>query len=80
MDEEFAPYGILVNAVAPGFVDTEMTRATMSPKIQEQISRIPLERMAKPEEIAEVILFLASDKAGYITGQTIIVDGGYSLQ
>lgn len=79
MAEEFAPYGILVNAVAPGFVDTEMTRATMSEKIKEQIGRIPLKRTAKPEEIAEAILFLASDKANYITGQTLIVDGGYSL-
>ncbi|MEK6840542.1 MAG: SDR family NAD(P)-dependent oxidoreductase [Nanoarchaeota archaeon] len=80
MAEEFAPHGILVNAVAPGFTQTEMTKSTMSPKIHEQISRIPLGRMASPEEIAEAVLFLASDKANYITGQTIVVDGGYSLR
>ncbi len=79
MAEEFAPYGILVNAVAPGFVDTEMTGASLSPKIISQMDGIPLKRMAKPEEIAEVILFAASDKASYITGQTIVVDGGLSV-
>ena len=78
MAEEFAPY-ILVNAVAPGFVETEMTKASMSPKIQGQIDKIPLKRMARAEEIAEAILFLASDKANYINGQTLIVDGGYSI-
>ena len=79
MAEEFAPYHIRVNAVAPGFVDTEMTRATMSPRIQRQLDKIPFKRMANPDEIAEVILFLASDKASYITGQTLVVDGGYSV-
>ena len=80
MAEEFAPYGILINSVAPGFVDTEMTHATLSPKIQAQIDQIPLKRMAKPEEIAEMICFLASNRANYITGQTICVDGGYNLK
>lgn len=79
MAEELAPYGILVNAIAPGFVNTEMTKATMSPIILKQIGKIPLKRMARAEEIAGTILFLASDKADYITGQTIVVDGGYSL-
>jgi NAD(P)-dependent dehydrogenase (short-subunit alcohol dehydrogenase family) len=79
MAEEFAQYGILVNAVAPGFTETEMTSATISPRIKEQIDKIPLRRMANPEEIAEMILFLASDKANYITGQTFCVDGGYSI-
>ena len=76
---EFAPYNILINAVAPGFTETEMTSVRMSPRIQGQIDKIPLGRMAKPEEIAEMILFLASDKANYITGQTFCVDGGYSI-
>jgi 3-oxoacyl-[acyl-carrier protein] reductase len=79
MAEEFAPYGINVNAVAPGFTETEMTTSTMSPKILSQINKIPLKRIAKPKEIAEAILFLASDKASYITGQTITVDGGLSI-
>lgn len=79
MAEEFASHNILVNAVAPGFTKTEMSQSTLSPKIQEQIDRIPLKRMAEPEEIAEVILFLASDKSNYITGQTLLVDGGYGI-
>lgn len=79
MAEEFAPQGILVNAVAPGFTETSMTKETLSPKIQAQIDKIPLKRMARPEEIAEAVLFLSSDKANYITGQTILVDGGYSV-
>jgi len=79
MAEEFAQYNILVNAVAPGFTDTEMTKETLSPSIQAQISKIPLKRMGQPEEIAETILFLASDKTNYITGQIIVVDGGYTL-
>ena len=79
MAEEFAPHNIFINAVAPGFTETEMTKETLSSKIQSQINRIPLKRMAKPNEIAEVILFLASDKSSYITGQTLLVDGGYSI-
>ncbi len=79
MAEEFAAYNIKINAVAPGFTETEMTASTTSPKIQSQIDKIPLKRMAKPEEIAEMILFLASDKANYITGQTFCVDGGLSI-
>lgn len=79
MAEEFAPYNILVNAVSPGFTETEMVKSTLSPKIQAQIDRIPLKRMAEPVEIAEAILFLASDKANYITGQILSVDGGLSI-
>lgn len=79
MAEEFAPYGILINSVAPGFTETEMVEKTISPKIQSQIDKIPLKRMAKPEEIAETILFLAGNKSDYITGQTISVDGGFSI-
>jgi 3-oxoacyl-[acyl-carrier protein] reductase len=79
MAEEFAPHNIQVNAVAPGFTDTEMTSATLSPKIKAQIEKIPAKRMAKPEEIAEAVLFLASDRADYVTGQTLVVDGGYNI-
>lgn len=78
MAEEFAPH-VLVNAVAPGFTQTEMTQSTLSPKIQKQIDSIPLKRMAQPKEIAETVLFLASDRSSYITGQTILVDGGYTI-
>lgn len=79
MAEEFAPYNIRVNAVAPGFTETDMTKETLSPKIKSQIDKIPLKRMAKPNEIAEAILFISSDKSSYITGQILLVDGGYNI-
>ncbi len=79
MAEEYAPYTIRVNSVAPGFTETEMTARTLSPKIEEQIDAIPLGRMATPEEVAEAVLFLASNRARYITGQVLAVDGGYSI-
>lgn len=76
--KELAPF-INVNAVAPGPVETE-TAKLWSPSLREEfIDNTLLERLANPEDIAEVILFLASDKAGFITGQTLIVDGGYSI-
>jgi 3-oxoacyl-[acyl-carrier protein] reductase len=78
MAKELAPH-ILVNAVAPGFTETETTKKAWSARIYKQISETPLGRPAQPEEIAEVILFLASDKADYVTGQTLIVDGGYCV-
>ena len=75
----FAP-NIRVNAVAPSIVDTDMT----TPSGEEAITRLTqmsaLKRMAKPEELASAILFLASDDSSYVTGQTLIVDGGYSLK
>mgnify|MGYP003970398611 FL=1 len=71
---------ILVNAVAPGFTDTDMTKNTWSNRIKEQVENILLKRMAKPSEIAEVALFLSGDKSTYITGQTINVDGGFSIK
>lgn len=77
MAKEYAP-SILVNAVAPGFTETETTKQAWSQRIYEQIKKVPVGRAADPREIAEVILFLASDKANYITGQTLVVDGGYS--
>jgi 3-oxoacyl-[acyl-carrier protein] reductase len=79
MAEEYARHNILINAVAPGFIETKMTKSTLSPAIRQQIKKIPLKRMAKPMEIAEAISFLVSDKSNYMTGQTIIVDGGYSI-
>jgi NAD(P)-dependent dehydrogenase (short-subunit alcohol dehydrogenase family) len=77
--KELAPK-ILVNAVAPGFVSTEMTENTWSDRIKKQVGNILLKRMASPREIAEVVLFLCDEKSGYITGQTINVDGGFSIK
>ena len=74
--KEVAARGIRVNAVAPGFVDTDMT-ADLSHEIREQaIQAIPLGRMGAPEDIARAVAFLASDDAAYVTGQTLVVDGG----
>jgi 3-oxoacyl-[acyl-carrier protein] reductase len=70
---------ILVNSLAPGFVNTELTKKNnTSEQIKEIIKKIPLGRLAEPEEIAEVVFFLGSEKNSYITGQTIIIDGGYT--
>ncbi len=77
--KEVASRGITVNAVAPGFVGTEMT-AVLSDKVKEEsIRQIPLGRFGKPEDIAKTVAFLASEEAGYITGQVIQVDGGLAI-
>lgn len=74
---ELAPAGIRVNAVAPGLVDTPMLDQNLKAKNKATISEgIPLQRMARPEEIADSILFLASDAASYITGEILEVNGG----
>ena len=73
---ELARYSIRVNAIAPGFTETEMT-AKIPEKVKEKIiARIPLRRFALPEEIARAVVFLASDDASYITGVTISISGG----
>lgn len=75
---ELAQYNILVNAVSPGFVLTDLTRRILTKKeIVELKKRIPRGRLAAPEEISRVVLFLASPLNTYLTGQNIIVDGGY---
>lgn len=72
---------VLVNAVAPGFVNTELTKQNNTPdQIAEIESKLPLGRMAEPEEIAKFVFFLASDENTFITGQTILIDGGYTCQ
>ncbi len=76
---EFARYGITVNAVAPGGVNTRMTAAIPDNIKGQLVERIPLRRMAEPEEIAGVHAFLAGPDASYITGQVIWVDGGLTL-
>lgn len=78
---EFAPGGVLVNAVAPGFVDTDMTRRNNPPeRIRELERQVPLGRLASCEEIAEAVYFLGSTTNRYITGQTLVVDGGFSIR
>lgn len=74
---ELAPWLVRVNAVAPGVVNTEMV-ANLDERAKKAFSRsIPLRRMAEPDDISEAMLFLASDKASYITGATLCIDGGY---
>jgi 3-oxoacyl-[acyl-carrier protein] reductase len=75
--KEVAPYGIRVNAVAPGFIDTDMTKDLKQKDAL--IKMIPFGRFGKPEEIAKVVTFLASEKSGYITGQVLKVDGGLAI-
>ncbi len=75
--KELAPSGINVNCVAPGFVETDMNQHLTDEEKSAFCEDVPLGRIAKPEEIADVIFFLASDESGYITGQTIVADGGY---
>lgn len=78
---ELAPKGVRVNAVAPGAVLTPRVLAMTTPERREESSRsIPLGRMGEPEEIARAAIFLASDLAGYVTGQTLVVDGGASVK
>src|SRR5918996_3074289 len=74
---ELAPYGIRVNAVAPGLTDTAQPRyGHPEEELAEMARAVPLGRMAQPEEIADVIVFLASDEARYVTGQTLFANGG----
>lgn len=77
---DFASHGILVNTVSPGFTATELTYQSLSPsEVTDIEAKIPCQRMAKPEEIAELVFFLASPKNTYITGQNFLIDGGYSI-
>ena len=74
--KEFAKRGIRVNAIAPGFIKTEMTDQLSDAAKEALYSNIPLKRLGLPDDIANAAVFLASDNAGYITGQVLVVDGG----
>lgn len=74
--KEAAPYNITVNAVAPGRIQSPMAKLTSEKKNQEAMARIPVGRFGMPEDVAEAILYLASDKAGYVTGITLNLSGG----
>jgi len=77
---EVAQRGITANVVAPGYVETELTRS-LSDEVKDQIKgQVPAGRFADAEEVAEVVSFLAGEDAGYVTGQTIAVDGGMTMQ
>lgn len=74
--QELASRNILVNAVAPGFISTDMTDALTKEQQEAILSRIPLAKLGTPEDVANVVRFLASDDANYMTGQTLHIDGG----
>jgi 3-oxoacyl-[acyl-carrier protein] reductase len=76
---EFAPYNIRVNAISPGAIETPMAGAAkQDPKLLEAtLARIPMHRMGQPEEVSNLVLFLASDASSYMTGSTVVIDGGW---
>lgn len=74
--KEIAPRGVTVNAVAPGFIATDMTHGLSDDILQKAIAAIPLGRQGNAEDVAKAVAFLASDDANYITGQVLVVDGG----
>lgn len=76
---EIGSRGITVNAVAPGFIDTDMTRALPEEVRAALVRSIPLERLGRPEDIAHAVAYLASDEAGYVTGETLHVNGGMHM-
>jgi acetoacetyl-CoA reductase len=77
--QEGAGKGITVNAIAPGYIDTEMVRAVPENVLEKIIAKIPVKRLGKPEEIAEGVCFLASDNSGFITGSTLSINGGQHM-
>ncbi len=78
MAKELAPYGIRVNAIAPGVIETEMIDALSDEMHAEYLKSIPLGRFGKAEEVASLVSLLCSDRMAYMTGQTLVLDGGLS--
>ena len=79
MAKELASRGVTCNAIAPGFVETDMTREMNQSALEAAMNAVPLKRMGKPEEIAAAAAFLASDDAAYITGAVLSIDGGLNM-
>jgi NAD(P)-dependent dehydrogenase (short-subunit alcohol dehydrogenase family) len=79
---QLAPYGINVNAIAPGTIDTDLTRSVADPERLAAYARekIPLGRLGQPPDIAGAAVFLCSDASSYMTGHTLVVDGGWLLR
>jgi len=76
---ELAPYNITVNAIAPGWIETDMTSAVTGDEKRKALESVPLGRFGRPEDIAHAAVFLASDNASYITGQTLHINGGEAM-
>jgi 3-oxoacyl-[acyl-carrier protein] reductase len=77
--KELASRQILANVVAPGFIETDMTRALNAEQRADLLRQIPLERLGSPADVAAMVTFLASEQAAYITGQVFVVDGGMAM-
>ena len=74
--KELGGYGVRVNAVVPGFVDTAMTRSMSREELDAHLGRVPLQRIGQPDDVAPVVRFLLSDAARYVTGTAVVIDGG----
>ena len=76
---ESAPKGITVNCVAPGYIETDMTKNVPSARLETIINATPVKRLGRPEEVARAVLFLIDEKSGFITGETLSINGGYHM-
>ena len=77
--KELASRGVTVNAVAPGFIETDMTAAMPQAAKDAMMPTIPMQRLGQPEDVARAVAFLASDESAYVTGQVLAVDGGMAM-